>query len=284
MRWIVFIALQCLIVLAIVGVVFTHQDKVIVLKKPPLSLAQWYKPQNKRQVWLHTMFKLRREMLAVEIYASTGDSENLQKWAGKLDKDYQKISEMVPEWQNHLNLDAIEEIQKSAQESRFEDVSPALKNLGESCKTCHTDYRAVTAAMYRAPDFLGMDIDASTSLNAHMQTLSKQVNQIKIAFVDERHDDALSAFSDLSEGMNTLGDTCINCHKKATQPYPNAEVSQALSGLGQSLESGTLQDKGRALGTLAVMACANCHATHRLSYDAKILFSEEKSWSERLKH
>ena len=284
MRWFVFIGLQCLIVLGILGVVYTHQDKVIVLKKPPESLAQWYKPQNKRQVWLHTMFKLRREMQAVEIYATTQDAENLQKWAAKLDKDYRKIAKMVPEWQKRLDLTALAEIQQSVQENRYEDVTHGLKILGENCQSCHADFRAVSATLYRAPDFSEMNVAPATSLSSHMRTLNEAVNRIKIGFVDDRNEAALSALSDLRDGMNTLGGVCINCHKNTTQPYPDAEMTQALTNLEQSLQTGTLQDKGKALGTLAVMACAVCHGTHRLSYDTKQLFSENKTWRERLRH
>ena len=104
MRWSVFVVMVALIVGAGGWVVFSHQNRVMVLKEPPASLAAWYKPQNKRQVWLHTMFKLRREMLAVEIYAKDQDSASLQNWAAKLIKDYLKIAEMVPEWANRVDL------------------------------------------------------------------------------------------------------------------------------------------------------------------------------------
>ena len=284
MRWSVFVVIQCLIILVIIGVFYIHQDHVIALKEPPESIAQWYKPQNKRQVWLHTMFKLRREILAIEIYTKTQDDENLQKWAAKLYEDYHKISEMVPEWKKRLDLDTIDEIQKGVKEKRYNDVTHALDDLDESCQSCHTDFRVVTATMYRAPDFSEMKIDGSTSLISHMRTVSKQVNQIKIAFVDGRQDAALSALSDLEKGMNSLGDICINCHKKASKTYPNVKMKQSMADLEQRLKTGSLREQGEALGTLAVMACAECHGTHRLAFDAKILLSKKKHWGELLKH
>ena len=47
-----------------------ENEKGLVL--PPESLAQWYKPANKRQVWLHTLFRLRREILTVFDYTLLG--------------------------------------------------------------------------------------------------------------------------------------------------------------------------------------------------------------------
>lgn len=283
MRWSVFVVLQGLILSALFGVYYIHQDRVIVLKKPPASIAQWYKPQNKRQVWLHTMFNLRREMLAVEMYAAAQDDQNLQEWAGKLHQHYQKIGEMVPEWQRRLSPDILVEIESAAQEKRYGDVSVALQSLEQNCKSCHVDFRAVTAAMYRAPDFSKLTIKDAPSLNAHMRTMSTSVNKIKLGFVDGRDDDALAALADLQKDMNSFGAVCVSCHRTG-KPYPSPVMAEALSTMEQSLKTGELKDKGRALGTLAVLACAECHGTHRISYDTRQLFSEQKTWAELLKH
>lgn len=284
MRWSVFIVLQILIVAALGGVAYIHQDRVAVLKKPPASIAQWYKPQNKRQVWLHTMFKLRRELQAVNLYAKAGDAKNLHAWAAKLGTDYPKIAEMVPEWQSRVDMTALYDVQNHASAGRFEEVIQAASRLQDSCTACHADFRAVTAAMYRAPDFADMKLPSGENLKSHMGALSQHVNRIKIAFVDGRDDAALAAYADLKEGMGRLGTTCAKCHKDNTQPYPNATVTAAMATLEHSLTAGTLKDKGRALGTVAVLACAQCHGTHRLSSDARQLLTQPRSWRELLQH
>ncbi len=284
MKWSFFIVIQCLIVLIVSGIVYFHQDRVIVLKEPPESIAQWYKPQNKRQVWLHTMFKLRREMLAVEIYAKTQDDHNLEKWSEKLTKDYHKIAEMVPEWQKKLDMLAITDMQQSVGEKRYSDVVRALVDLDENCTSCHLDYRVVTATMYRAPDFSDMKIDDSTTLVLHMQKMSKQLNRIKIAFVDGQMDVAQSALKDLGKSMDSLGRTCESCHKNSPKTFPDENIIQSLADLQQHLKTGTLKEQGKALGTLAVKVCAECHGVHRLSSDVKSLLQKDKSWVELIKH
>ena len=57
-----------------------------------------------------------------------------------------------------------------------------------------------------------------------------------------------------------------------------------MATLERSLKTGTLEDQGKALGTLAVMVCAECHGTHRLAHDAKNLLNKKKDWGELLKH
>ena len=284
MRWIHFIFLQCLLLFVIGGIGYIHKDRVIFIKKPPASLAQWYKPENKRQVWLHNMFKLRREMQAVKFYADNNDIEHLEKWLDRFSEHYLKIGEMVPEWSGKLDLDMLASLQKSADNKDYSGVSRTLEDLDGGCKSCHADYRMVTASMYRAPDFSSMEINASTSLNEHMQTLTEQVNQIKIASEDGMTDVALSSLSDLKIGINELGETCSDCHKKRTKNYPNGGIEKTIIKLDKVLKGGTLKEQGRELGTLAVMACARCHGTHRLIFDAKKSFTERRNWADLIKH
>jgi cytochrome c556 len=285
MRWPHFILLQCLLVVIIGGIVYLHKDRVILIKIPPASLAQWYKPKNERQVWLHNMFKLRREMQAVRLYSDNKDAKHLEKWVTLLSEHYPKIGEMVPEWKKKLEMEAMTSLQESARSGRYQDVSHALDDLSEGCESCHKDYRTSTAAMYRAPDYSLIEIDPSTSFKVHMEELSKQVNQVKIASEDGMRDIALSSLSDLEKGINVLGETCANCHKKQdAKVYPGDTINKTITSLGDSLRTGTLKDQGRELGTLAVLACASCHGTHRLVSDTRKLFVDRQSWVDLIKH
>ncbi len=84
--------------------------------------------------------------------------------------------------------------------------------------------------------------------------------------------------------MNSLGEICVNCHKSEAFSYPNELMTRSMANLEQSLKTDSLQDQGKALGTMAVMVCAECHGTHRLAHDAKKLLNKKKTWSELLKH
>jgi len=284
MRWLYFILLQVLLVAVIAGIFYLHKDRVAVIKLPPASLAQWYKPDNKRQVWLHNMFKLRREIQAARFYAENEDARRLEKWVARLSEHYRKIGEMVPEWNKQLDMKAITRLQESASSNRYPEVSRALDQLKESCESCHADYRAVTAAMYRAPDFSTLKPGTASSFKDRMKELIEQVNRIKIASEDGKQDMALAALSDLQKGMHVLGETCSDCHKKDTPAYPGTTIIKTITRLHASLETGTLKEQGRDLGTLAVQACARCHGTHRIASDSRLLFTDRQSWVELLKH
>ena len=285
MRWLYFILVQCLLIGMVGTIVFIHRDRVALIKTPPASLALWYKPENKRQVWLHNMFKLRREMQAVRFYANNKEERHLQKWASQLSEHYLKIGEMVPEWKKKLDMNLITELQKKVKNSSYRDITHALDNLSKSCHSCHVDYRAITAIIYRTANFSSIDTPGrSTSLKEHMKELTQQVNQIKIASEDGMQEVALASLSDLKRGMNTLGETCSICHKKDEKEYPSDIINKTVARLEENLVTGTLKDQGRELGTLAVMACARCHGTHRLAYDSRNLFVEKQGWNELMKH
>ncbi len=284
MRWTYFIFLQFLIIVIVAGIAYIHKDRLIVIKSPPASLAQWYKPENKRQVWLHNMFKLRREIQAVSFYSDNVDVKNMEKWATQLSKHYLEIAEMVPEWKKKLNTEALARLQKSIKNNNYHGVSLALDDLNKSCDSCHTDYRVITATKYRAPDFSSMKINSSMPFKKHMKKLTQQVNAIKIASKDGMKKIALSSLTDLKKEMNALGETCSTCHKKDIRKYPDNKMTKTIISLEKSLRKGTLKEQGENLGTLAVLACARCHGTHRLAYDSRKIFTDKPNWLELIKH
>ena len=157
MRWLYFVLVQCLLIGVAGAIVFIHKDRVALIKTPPASLAQWYKPGNKRQVWLHNMFKLRREVQAVRFYANNKEGSHLQKWGDQLVEHYLEIGEMVPEWKNKLDMNLITELQEQVKKGSYQDITHALDNLVRSCDSCHADYRAITATIYRAANFSSID-------------------------------------------------------------------------------------------------------------------------------
>ena len=235
------------------------------------------------------MFKLRREMQAVEFYANEQDPERLEKWSKRLTEHYLKIADMVPEWQGKLSSQIITNLNHQVVHNQFSEIPNTLEELSQNCQSCHTDYRSTTAAKYRAPDFSGITLlsralGSEIPYTQHMDKLSKQVNQIKIASEDGMKDLALSSLAELTEGMGLLGETCSNCHKSEIEAYPSKAMTQTMVQLEQSFKTGTLKDQGQALGTLAVQACARCHGTHRISYDARKQLTEKMDWGQLIKH
>jgi cytochrome c553 len=246
------------------------------LPLPPASIGEWYKPKNERQVWLHTMFALRREMQAVTEYGASGDRDLLQKWSGRFVTHYRKIAEMVPEWRDELDYEALQQLQDGVDQGDAEQVAAALKQIGRSCSACHREYRATTAMIYRTPDFDKVRVQGDSGEPVRdypevMQELSTLVNRIKIASDDGRHGAGLEALALLNRRLDQLATSCGECHR---DEYPKSRIlgeltRESLAGLEQGLKQGDRKLAGRSLGSAAVYACARCHALHRAPYDMR---------------
>lgn len=284
MRWVYFVLLQLSLILLVVGAVYLHKDKAVIVKTPPEEIAQWYKPQSKRHVWLHNMFKLRREMQAVQFYAESEEDELLKKWSTNLSKHYLKIAEMVPTWKNKLDIQSMTLLTNQAAHSDYQGVTSSIEKLQQNCDSCHADYQSITALLYRSGDFSSIEVEPNVPFNTHMQMLTQQVNQIKIASDDGNTDLALASLNGLKQEMHKLGEVCADCHKGNSKNYPDDAMNATLLSLEKHLKTGTAKQKGRDLGMLAVQACARCHGTHRLSSGTKSLLIKEQSISELLKH
>lgn len=243
---------------------------------PPDSLAKWYKPVNKRQVWLHNMFKLRREMQAVTEYLALEDQPRLQKWAERLEEHYLEIGNMVPEWQDELEAPIARELAEAAAVGDFERSGRAVRKIGLSCRSCHRDYRAVAAVIYRTPDFGKVKVEDSETLEMEsmedvMNRLSRLVNRIKIASEDDRMPAAAEALTQLGHRLDDLGATCKDCHSDDApkERILGSAVRSSMEHIRQGMEQNDKKIIGRNLGEFAVQACARCHGVHRTLSDLK---------------
>lgn len=246
------------------------------LALPPASIAQWYKPQNERQVWLHTMFSLRREMQAITEYAAADEQALTQKWVERFAGHYLKIAEMVPEWKDELDYQWLERLQLAAGTGDRDVIERALRKIGQGCNACHREYRAVTAMLYRSPAFGDIHIKNSANESTEqfadvMEQLSLLINRIKIATDDDRPGVALASLRELRTRLADLGESCATCHK---DPAPRERflgklTNDALQNLERGIKQGDKKLAGRSLGGAAVYACARCHAVHRAAYDMR---------------
>jgi cytochrome c556 len=244
------------------------------LAELPDSLANWYKPSNKRQVWLHTMFAMRRELQAVQEYGEQADAAHLAKWAERLAKHYRRIPEMVPEWADEVSLEHADALLKAAESGDFAAAQAAAMRLGRTCRSCHREYRALAAARLRTADFKPIRVsvdDEELAYGDFMERLSRSVNRIKIAAEDQRWQTAATAQSQLREQLGQLGETCVECHRdpQARERILGQAMLAGLDKLSQGIKAQDPKALGHQLGTSAVEVCARCHGVHRTLADLR---------------
>jgi len=271
-----------LILFSIINIKLTTADTTS-LEKPPASLAQWYKPVNKRQVWLHTMFKLRREMQAMREYAEQEDSASMEKWVTGFAKHYKEIVEMVPEWKDKIKPALLSDLKKFTKNQDFYHIALTLNKIHDTCDSCHKDYQSQVTAIYRSPDYseiLINDIDGyPQDIENNMQDLSMYVNQILIALADGHNKRALIASKNLDFQLKNLAKICSDCHKDDKYPVERIlgkNMTTRLEKLQNHIELNQVKDSQKLMGEIAVTVCSRCHNTHRIISDLRKTLMPEK--------
>ena len=275
--------MRFLLVLALLAghaLLAAEEEKTLNLQLPPASLEKWYRPANKHDVWLHTMFRLRREMQAVSEYAALEDGARLKKWLARLEKDYLSIGKMVPEWKDELEDGLLKKMQAAAAAGDVEALGRWQRKLGKSCQSCHAEYKLTAALRYRAPDFSAVKVESEETLEEEdysrvMSRLSLLLNRVKIAGEDGRQQTAMNALDQLEQRLADLGESCSACHKQEStrEIIMGREAKASLAHVRQGLETGDQKQTGRYLGEFAVGVCAECHAIHRLQSNMRRLLS-----------
>ena len=234
----------------------------------PDSLGNWYKPQNKRQVWLHTMFGLRRELQAVREYSDQGDLPGVKKWSDKLLKHYRSLAEMVPEWRDETDLSYADALQTSVERGNFKQIKRASKQITQTCRSCHKSYQLLARLRYRTANFspLKVEHEGQTMRFSRFKTeLVRSLNRVKIAVSDQRWAQAGAALNDLQQRLDSFGQTCSSCHKDKAphERILGAATARDMQALQQAIASQDTKLSGRSLGAVAVNVCARCHGVHR---------------------
>ena len=268
---------------SVVSLVFNpaFAEQSVTLDTPPTSLEKWYKPANKRQVFLHTMFRLRREMQAIKEHAKRNDKPAMKKWIARLEKDYNKIADMVPEWEKEVKPRLLSELKMFAKKGDVIRVNKTLKMIKRTCKDCHTSYQPLVTAIYRSPSYDDIKVKSlkgtSHSFNDNMDDLSNSVNRILIALDDGQKASAEQARKELQKQLHNLGESCSSCHQKDAYPRERIlgkETIKKLDTLESTIGKWRVKESQELMGKLAVTVCARCHNTHRIVSDLRNALTE----------
>ena len=254
---------------------FIPQSQAIELDKElPESLGKWYKPENKRQVWLHTMFGMRRELQAVEEYIEQKDVTGINKWSDRLITHYRKLPIMVPEWEEHVDLNIVDALEQAVQKKELSSIRFNLRKLQKKCRSCHQKYRVLASLKYRSADFSALTIHSESKDYKYprfMKIISRSLNRIRIAAEDEHWAAAADASKQFQLELGMLGENCASCHKDK-EPYERilgSSTSHSIDQMDEAITEQNIRSVKMTLGETAVKVCALCHGVHRTLTDIR---------------
>ncbi len=268
------IRLQLWVALLSISFFIPHLQAVEPNGTLPESLSKWYKPENKRQVWLHTMFGMRRELQAVEEYVDQQDVTGINKWSERLITHYRKLPKMVPEWEEYVNLDAVDALELAVKNSEFKSIRYNLRQLQKTCRSCHKENRILATLKYRSPDFSSLIIKSDDKEHKYprfMKIISRSLNRIRIAAEDEHWSKASTASTQFQQELKMLGNNCASCHKddEPVERILGASTNHAIEEMDAAIAEKNIRSVKMSLGEAAVKVCARCHGVHRTVADIR---------------
>lgn len=252
------------------------QEKQVNFSKPPESIKNWYQPDNKHQIWLHTMFNLRRQMQAIAEYVAYEDASHLNQWVSRFAKTYQSIGKMVPQWQDELEMEWLNKMIVAAKVGDYKTVLRAQRKIRQSCGGCHKEYKIAVAALYRTPNFDTIKVEDSNTLeeldiSKSMNGMSNMMNRMLIALTDGYFERAQNAWEIFQHRLEDITTICHRCHK--TDRQKNYIMGEHMMTSFDKLSSAIAQKQAKQaknqIAKIAVNVCAKCHAIHRTLDDIR---------------
>lgn len=249
----------------------------VTIQLPPETLAQWYRPQNKRQVWLHTMFRLRQSVQAVAHYAARDDHTRLDQWAAELERTYASLLRMVPEWEEQIRPSLAGDVLEAAKSRDRRALGAALDALERKCEGCHRQWKGVVTALYRSPDYTevrvaALDGERETDFLEAMENLADTLNALKTAREDGELAAARGATRRLTVQLRQLGTSCDTCHRDtaSSERILGPATFASLEALEAALRAPhDAKASGHHLGTVGFTVCGRCHSVHRTLSDLR---------------
>ncbi len=258
------------------------EEQQVSFSKPPQSIKDWYQPNNKHQVWLHTMFNLRRQMQAIAEYMAYEDQKSLNKWVAQFSKSYRAIGKMVPEWQDELETEWLDKMIAAAKAGDYKKVALAQRQIRKSCSGCHNEFKISTAAIYRTPNFDVVKVEDSETMEEQdiaksMNGMSNMMNRMIIALSDKHYNRAQNALETFQQRVEDIGTICSNCHASEKQKnyLMGEKVMASFDKLNEAIEQKQAKAAKRYTAEIAVNICAKCHAIHRTLDDVRRVLSKE---------
>lgn len=246
--------------------------KDYVVKKPPESLDKFYPPKSEKPEWIQQMHKISGHFGGAFVDVGEEDWENAEKHADQLVEAYKKASEMVPEWKDYFDHEAVKAFAEAMKTRDPAKIGKSARAVGATCGKCHTENYVAVWTRYHWPSLKSVKItdpiiEKEVKYRNYMHILSSTFKGVTVNFGEGQYDRALKAAGRLKKRLIELRSTCSKCHVTDTvkQFFVGEPVIQAVDALKTELAA----DKPNAgnfwknVGIIGKQACKMCHLTHR---------------------
>ena len=246
--------------------------KDMTLKEPPQSLSKYYPPKSKEPKWIQQMHKMSTHFGGIFVNLKEKDFKNVDKHADKLVEEYQKTSEMVPEWEVYFDIKAAEAFAVAAKTHDIAKAGKASGELGKTCGKCHAEQEVAVWAKFHWPSFHKIKVtdpisEKEMAFDDYMSKISSSFKGVTVNFGEGQYNRSAKALKKFKSQFMELKSTCSKCHttNDVKRFYVGIDADTAFTGLANELNSEKPNPRKfwKNIGLLGKTGCKHCHLTHR---------------------
>lgn len=241
----------------------THAQEASLL---PRSLDKLYPPQADRPVWFLAMLGMGTSFSGIATDFMEDDFANAEKGYEDFRAQYDKLSQMVPEWASNCPtepMDALRAALKSRDAAKF---VPAFEQASEVCHLCHVQNMTPVQQKYQWGEFSVITLTDPVSrrdlpFRGFMQMLEGDLSGVQVDLAQGQVQQARQHATAMAARYETLVEACAACHESERAYYVDSRILAMVSKLGETLASEN-PDHETVLGLVQGIGMKSCHECH----------------------
>ena len=240
----------------------------------PSSLDALFPPKAKGPIYLSRMFGLATPFTGIVVDLLEGDIKNVQADFEMFKKQYEEVSNLVPEWKHDFPQEPVTNLGAALKSGDRGKIMGAYGNVGKVCHECHVEYLAKAYFKYHWKNVETIKVKDPLSkeevkYSTFMQYISTNFTGIGVDLQQGQKENALKQFQGFKARFGTMKETCQECHddkekKTERKYYVDESVMAMIDKLGQALNAPTTDPKavGNLMQGIGGESCFKCHLVH----------------------
>ncbi len=251
-----------------------NESKTEESHRLPSSLDALFPPKAQGPIYLERMFGLATPFTGIVVDLLEGDIKNVQADFEMFKKQYEEVSNLVPEWKHDYPQDPVTNLGVALKSGDRVKIMEAHGKVGKVCHECHKEYMTKTYYKYHWKDVETIKVKDPLSkeevkYSTFMHYISANFTGIGLDLQQGQKENALKQFQGFKARFGTMKETCQECHddkekKTERKYYVDESVMALIDKLGQILNAPvtdpkTLENLMQGIGG---ESCFKCHLVH----------------------
>lgn len=273
-KWFIFFVCIFAILVGVLVSTSANDSKTEESHQLPSSLDALFPPKAQEPIYLNRMFGLSTPFTGIIVDLLEGDIKNVQADFEMFKKQYEEVSNLVPEWKHDFPQEPVTNLGAALKSGDRGKIMEAYGKVGKVCHECHVEYMTKTYFKYHWKDFETIKVQDPLSkeevtYSTFMQYISANLTGIGLDLQQGQKENALKQFQGFKARFGAMKEVCQECHddkekKTERKYYVDESVMTLIDKLGQALNAPTIDSKvlGNLMQEIGGESCFKCHLVH----------------------